>query len=115
MASTRAVTHQDIHRRLVIPEPPEVIANAVGVALSTVYRHRSGACKCDGSPGAARKDDGLESFGAIDVEAELKAMGFPTLEEQLEQLEQLARALGLPSHEQHMEMLNQHLKASSTD
>ena len=73
-------------------------------------------------------DDGLESFGDIDIEAELKALGFPALEDQLdqisralgfpaleEQLEQVARALGLPSHEQQMEMLNQHLKASSTD
>ena len=126
LASTRAVTHEDIHRRLAIPETPEWIANAVGVALSTVYRHRAGACKCDGSPGAARKDDGLESFGDIDIEAELKALGFPTLEEQLEQLEQVARALGfptleeqleqvaralgLPSYEEQMEMLNQHLK-----
>ena len=130
MASTRATIHADIHRRLAIPEMPEWIANAVGVAVSTVYRHRSGACKC-GNSGAARKDDGLESFRDIDFDAELKAMGFPTLEQQLEkleeiaralgfptleeQLEQLARALGLPSYEEQMEMLNQHLKASSTD
>ena len=76
MASTRAVTHQDIHRRLAAPEPPEVIAIALGLALSTIYRHRSGACKCDGSPGAARKDGGLESF-SIDIEAEFKGDGFP--------------------------------------
>ena len=101
MASTRADTHEEIHRRLGIPEPPECIANAVGVALSTVYRHRSGACQCVGSSRAARtrKRD-------IDIEAELKAMGFPTLEEQLEQV---ARVLGLPSYEEQMELLNQHL------
>ena len=110
MASTRAATHADIHRRLAIPQPPEVIAIALGLALSTIYRHRSGACKCDGSPGAARKDDGLEFFGDIDIEAELKALGFPALEEQLEQLEEVARALGLPSYEEQLEILNQHLK-----
>ena len=115
MASTRATIHADIHRRLAIPETPEWIANAVGVAVSTVYRHRSGACKCDGNSGAARKDDGLESFRDIDFDAELKAMGFPTLEQQLEKLEEIARALGLPSYEEQMEVLNQHLKISSPD
>ena len=104
LASTRATIHADIHRRLAIPETPEWIANAVGVAVSTVYRHRSGACKCDGNSGAARKDNGLESFGDIDIEAELKAMGFPTLEQQLEELEEIARALGLPSYEEQMEV-----------
>ena len=42
--------------------------------------------------------------GDIDIEAELKAMGFPTLEQQLEELEEIARALGLPSYEEQMEV-----------
>ena len=69
MRSKRRAAQREIHRRLAVPEAPEYVADAVGVSLSTIYRHRAGRCRCS--------DDGVgtDTEPEDPILAELEDMG----------------------------------------
>ena len=89
MGSNRSAVQRDIHRRLAIPESPAAIASAVGVALRTVYRHRSGRCLC----GVEETPVG-DQFD-LDLSAALAELGLPTMTEQMAELDSLMAALSV--------------------
>lgn len=58
----------EVHRRLREGQPPEVVAEAAGLAVSSVYVHRAGKCQCVEREQRPELEDGLPSVVLPDFE-----------------------------------------------
>ena len=76
---------REIHRRISLPEPPDVIARALRVSPSTVYRHKQGDCSCPEGAANGRTSKRLRDQWA----RELSALGVPDTAWKLETMEGL--------------------------